>query len=577
MLVILRRDRGIVYFNPFAEELTGHTWDEVREKDYLQLFVPKSVREEVGRHLNRAFSGTASGDLEYPLLTKGAPIRRVSCSVRAFGDYQGEPAVLLTAQDVTVHRHTEDKLQQRTHDLGERVKELNCLFGLSKLVEEFAADLDEILQGLVDILPPGWQYPKETCGRVIFGNREFKTFNFKETQWKQTAPIVVHGDPVGVIEVCYLEEKPLSYEGPFLIEEQRLLDALAKQLGRIAERITAEKELRRERDFAESLIETAPAIVLVLDAKGGILRINPYMEDISGYRLEEVKGKDWFSTFLPERNRNRMRRVLAITANEKQRTGYIDPIVSKDGREIEIEWYDKRLEDAGGNMIGLLAVGQDITDRRKLEKEISEISTKEQQRIGQELHDGLGQELTGLGYLAQTLYCDLRESGVVEFEMANQLADGIERVLEQARNITKGLVPVEIASAGLVSAIRQLAASTEKRCGIECRFQGGVPEPVEDTATATQLFRIVQEAINNAVKHAQADAITVELKADDGQVVFEITDDGIGLPDDSRRASGMGLRIMNYRAEVVGATLNISSTIGGGTVVTCSLPWSGQQ
>ena len=575
MIVILRRDRTVAYFNPFAEELTGRTWEEVRGKDYLEVFVPTAVREEVGEYFHRAFSGTANGEFEYPLLAKGAPIRRVNCSLRAFGDYQGEPAVLLTAQDVTVHRHTEDKLQQRTHDLGERVKELNCLFGLSKLVEEFVTDLDGILQGLVDILPPGWQYPTVTCGRVIFENREFKTFNFKETQWKQDAPITVHGKPMGVIEVYYLEEKRPLYEGPFLIEERRLLDALAKQLGRIAERIKAEKELRRERDFAESLINTAPAIVLVLDIEGRILRINPYMEEISGHRLEDVKGKDWFRTFLPERNRNRMRRMFARTADDKQRRGYVEPIVSKNGREREIEWYDKRLEDASGTLIGLLAIGQDITERRKLEKEISEISTKEQQRIGQELHDGLGQELTGLGYLAETLYCDLQRGGLTESAMANDLASGIENTLEQARNIAKGLVPVEIASAGLVSAIEQLAASTENRCGIKCRFHGSQPAPVADTAIATQLFRIVQEAINNAAKHARARTITIELKTDDDQIVFEVRDDGVGISNDTEQATGMGLRIMNYRAGVIGATLNIGVVDGGGTVVTCSLPRNG--
>jgi len=572
MIVVLRPDGTIAYFNAFAGELTGYAPGEVPGEDYFELFVPKTVRQNVREHFRRALDGDVSGEIEHPLLAKGAPLRWVVGSFRSIGDYRGKPAVLLTAQDITVHKHTEQTLQQRTHDLGERIKELNCLFGLSKLVEELAIDLDGILRGLVDILPPSWQYPEVTCARVVFENREFKTYNFRETEWRQAAEIMVYGQLAGVIEVFYLEEKPQSHEGPFLAEERRLIDALAEQLGRIAERIKAERELRRERDFAESLIETAPAIVLVLDPDGRIVRINPYMEEISGYRLEDVKGKDWFNTFLPERNRQRMRRLFRRAVVRKPRAGEVEPILGKDGREREIEWYDKRLEDANGNLIGLLSIGQDITKRRKLEKEISEISTREQQRIGQELHDGLGQELTGLGYLAETLYCDLQDRAIAEAETANDLADGIGRALEQARTIAKGLVPVEIDANGLMSALRQLTSNTQRRCGIACRFDYDGPVRIEDTAVATQVFRIVQEAINNAAKHSRAKQILVELKTDGGRIALEVRDDGVGIGEDFEEKGGMGLRIMHYRAGVIGATLNVGPAEGGGTIVTCSLP-----
>ncbi len=577
MLVILRPDGTIAYFNAFAGELTGHAPGEVPGEDYFELLVPQAARDEVREFFNGALSHGTSGEIEHPLLAKGAPVRWVVASFRSLGNYRGKPAVLLTAQDTTVRKHTEQTLQQRTHDLGERIKELNTLFGLSKLVEEPSIDLDGILQGVADILPPGWQYPKCTCGRVLFERKEFRTYNFRQTQWKQAAPILVYGNLAGAIEVYYLQEKPQSHEGPFLAEERRLLNALAEQLGRIAERLKAEEELRQERDFAESLIETAPAIVLVLDAGGCIVRINPYMEGISGYRLEDVKGKDWFRTFLPKRNQDRMRRALLGAVGRKPRRGDVDPIVVNDGREREIEWYDKRLEGPGGKLIGLLAIGQDITDRRKLEREISEISTREQRRIGQELHDGLGQELTGLGYLAETLWGDLKVRQAAEAETANKLARGIEHALDQARAIAKGLVPVEIDAKGLMSALAELVSNTQHRCGITCRFLCSEPAPVGDTATAIQLFRIVQEAINNAAKHARAGHIAVELNTDESQITLQVRDDGVGISGDGvagdpEHGPGMGLRIMRHRAGVIGATLSIGPAEGGGTTVTCSLP-----
>ena len=449
MIAILRPDGTIAYFNAFAGELTGHAPGEVPGEDYFELFVPKTARNEVESYFHRALSDTSSGGIEHPLLAKGVPIRWVVSSFRSFGNYRGKPAVLLTAQDITVRKHTEEKLQQRTHDLGERIKELNCLFGLSKLVEEPSIDLDGIFQGLVDILPPGWQYPEATCGRVVFENREFKTYNFRQTEWKQAAPVVVYGNVVGAIEVYYLSEKPPSYEGPFLAEERRLLDALAEQLARIAERIKAEKE-------------------------------------------------------------------------------------------------------------------------------ISEISTREQQRIGQELHDGLGQELTGLGYLAETLLRDLQDRGATEAETANRLARGIEHAMDQTRAIAKGLVPVEIDAQGLMSALDQLVSNTEHRCGVTCRLLCSEAARIGDTATATQLFRIIQEAINNAAKHARAKHIAVELKTDESQITFQVRDDGVGISDDFEQTTGMGLRIMRHRAGVIGATLNVGPADGGGTLVTCSLPQGDQ-
>lgn len=572
MMVVLRPDGTIAYFNTFAEELTGYAAGEIAGADFFKLLVPESTRGEVRSQFERVLSGAPRTEIEHPLVVRGAAVRWVVCTLRPLEDYRGEPAVLLTAQDITVHKHTERKLRRRTHDLGERVKELNCLFGLSKLDEEPGMGLEGILQGLADILPPGWQYPEQTCARIVFENKEYRTYNFSPTQWKQAAPIAVYGAPVGMIEVYYREEKPPAYEGPFLAEERRLLDALAQRLGRIAERIKAEQELRRERDFAESLIETAPAIVLVLDEQGRIVRINPYMEEISGYHLKDVKGKDWFQTFLPKRLRRRMHNLFARARSRKQRAGIVGPIVTTDGREREIEWHDKLLEDAHGRVVGVLAIGQDITDRRRLEKEIVSISTREQQRIGQELHDGLGQELTGLGYLAETLYCDLLQCNAAEAETANRLAAGVERALEQARTIAKGLVPVEIDADGLVAALDQLAAQTEHRCGVRCRCDCTEPAPVGDTTTATQLFRIIQEAINNAVKHARATHITVEVNTDARQIVFQVRDNGVGLSADPEPAPGMGLRIMHHRAAVIGATLNVRPAERGGTLVTCVLP-----
>ena len=133
-------------------------------------------------------------------------------------------------------------------------------------------------------------------------------------------------------------------------------------IGKVTKRKRAEKKLQHERDFADSLVETARAIVLVLDKEGRIVRFNPYMEEISGYRLQEVQGKDWFTTFLPKPDQSRIRQVFLETLTDSNTDGTVNLIVTKDGREREIEWSNTTLKDVNGNITGVLSIGQDITD-----------------------------------------------------------------------------------------------------------------------------------------------------------------------------------------------------------------------
>jgi len=146
----------------------------------------------------------------------------------------------------------------------------------------------------------------------------------------------------------------------------------------ITKRKHAEDALQRERDFAENLIATAQIIVLVLDTKGRIVHFNPYMEAISGYRLEEVQGRDWFTTFLPKRDQDWVRELFLKAVGDIRTHGNVNPIVTKDGREREIEWYCKTLKDvkdADGNTVGLFAVGQDVTERKAAEARIDHLNS----------------------------------------------------------------------------------------------------------------------------------------------------------------------------------------------------------
>jgi len=146
---------------------------------------------------------------------------------------------------------SEETLRKQMHDLGERMKELNCLYGISSLIEKPGSSLDEILQGTVDLIPPSWQYPEITCARLTLGKQEFKTKNFRESVWKQTSDIILLGERIGSLEVCYVEEMPEIDEGPFLKEERCLIDVIAEHLGRITDRKRAEEALNKAHDDLE--------------------------------------------------------------------------------------------------------------------------------------------------------------------------------------------------------------------------------------------------------------------------------------------------------------------------------------
>ena len=167
----------------------------------------------------------------------------------AFRGYRG------VDRDITKRKRAEESLRKQTHDLDERVKELNCLYGISKIRERPDIAFEEMLQEIVDLISSSWQYSAITCARIIIEGQEYKTKNFKETVWKQTSNIVVHGKRIGILEICYLEEKPESDEGPFLKEERSLISAIAERLGRVTEHKQAEGALRKAHDELERRVK----------------------------------------------------------------------------------------------------------------------------------------------------------------------------------------------------------------------------------------------------------------------------------------------------------------------------------
>ncbi len=155
------------------------------------------------------------------------------------------------SREIKKRELVEKELKQVSHSLGERIKELNCLYSISKLRERTDFSLEDIMQAIVDLIPPAWQYPEISCARIIFDGYEFTTTNYKNSRWKLTRDIMVYSERIGTLEVCYLEEKFEIDEGPFLREERNLLDAIAERIAKFIEREWAEDEIRKHRNHDE--------------------------------------------------------------------------------------------------------------------------------------------------------------------------------------------------------------------------------------------------------------------------------------------------------------------------------------
>ncbi len=357
-------DSVIIYTNPKFEEMLGYDPGELIGKHVSRVNAPtdKSPEEtakEIIEVLNK--NGLWRGEI-YNIKKDGT----------AFWCYAGVSVIehpkhgkvwVSMHTDITERKQMESDLWKRTHDLGERVKELNCLFGISQLVEKEGISLEEIFQGTVGLIPYAWQYPEITCARIILEGREFKTENFRETIWKQASDIIVHGKPIGSIEVCLLEEKPESDEGPFLKEERSLLNAISGRLGRLIEHRRGEETLKEY----QKAVESSQEMIAVLDsqyvyclANEAFMRYRGLNRDqVVGHTVTELVGEDAFETKV----KPNFDRCLG-GENVRFEMVYEDPQAGN--RDLQVSYYPLRGDEE--EVTGVVAILRDITLEKKIER-----------------------------------------------------------------------------------------------------------------------------------------------------------------------------------------------------------------
>ena len=335
-----------------------------------------------------------------------------------------------------------------------------------------------------------------------------------------------------------------------------------------------EEALEKERNVVTAMLDTVGALVVVMDTDGRIVRFNRACERSTGKTPADVTGRYLWDLFIPEEDAAGFRTQFERMRDGQLQSEYECQWLAADGTRRQIAWSGACLPAGQGTSAYVIATGIDITERKHLEKAILEISAREQRRIGQDLHDGLGQHLTGIAFMTKVQEEKLKEQRLPYAEDAAKIVKLVNEAINKTRELAKGLSPVVSDSHGLMTALQQLSAEVEDVFGVSCQLRCDSPVLIHDVSVATHLYHIAQEAISNAIKHGLARKIEIDLSASESRGVLTIRDDGTATKKISASGKGMGHHIMRHRAKMIGGTLDIQPSPPHGMVVTCMFPVS---
>ena len=505
-------------------------------------------------------------------------------------------------------QEAEVTLQQRTYDLGERVKELNCLFQIAELIERPGIGVDEILQGAAELIPPAFQYPEITCARVVLHEREYRTSNFKDSQVCLTCPILLQGERGGFIEACLLEEKPDRHDSLFLKEEQGLINAVAERLGHVIGRKEAENALRESVAKYRDLVQNANSIILRLNREAEITFINEYAQQFFGYSEAEILGQSAIGTILIDgpggfnstdivrEMETNPKRYSSLEAKSKRRTGEV----------VWISWTNKEVRDSEGRIIEVLCIGNDQTAQRNLERQLQQAQKME--AIGT-LAGGIAHDFNNilgiiLGYTEMTLICDGAESGFLEKNLSevikatHRAKDLVQQILAFSRQSEQECQPVQV-SLIVKEALKMLRASLPKTIEINQAIDS-VGVTMSDP---TQIHQVIMNLCTNAhhamrehggilevtLKNVDLDAGTeIQQKGLQPGPYIELTVSDTGYGIDAAvvdrifdpyfttkplgEGTGLGLSVVHGIVKGIGGAIEVKSTPGKGSTFEVFLP-----
>ncbi len=532
-----------------------------------------------------------------------------------------EQKILSLEKEITQRKEVEDVLRKREYDLGERFKELTCLYNISKLVTQSDISFEQIFREIIKIIPLAWQFPEVTCARIFFFSQEFKSENFMETSWKQQAEIKVNEKTVGKVEVYYLKEMPEFDEGPFLKAEKDLITAITEILGGIIERNKAEQKLKESEKKYRHLIETSSiGIIEVEMEKRKVSYVNPKFMEIIGYTIDDLKDEkiihkiihsdDIKNLFKTSNEKNLEFRIHDQQGNLKWLSGsrvnkyndkgeleniriWVDDITEK--KELELKFTEKLEQEVKMRT-------QELNQALELQKLYQEQILKASQfksefmaSMSHELRTPLNSIIGFTDILLEGYYGkinekqdqylnDVRSSGA-------HLLDLINKILDISK-IEAGEIKLNIEEIQLKNVINQVK-NTIKPMYKEKKLKFEIIGLDEEKVIQADLIRfkeILYNLFSNAVKYTKEGGFKLEILEHEHHWEFNIIDTGIGIAKEdfdlifkefkrvecdyvaSVEGTGLGLSLTKKLINLHGGNISFTSELGKGTTFTFTLP-----
>lgn len=560
------------YVSPRWKAMLGFAEDELpgdRQLAFFDRLHPDDlpvVRAAIEQHLRQK----DRYDLEFRMRTKSGEYRWFRSRGYVLTDSNGELALLTgSTADVTDKRLAEDALREsetrfralfeqaavgvavietqtgRFLEVNQRACEIARLSRKQMLASTFM-DLCHPDDNLIDLA----QMERLKAGEIShFGMEKRYVLKSGEVVW------------------MHLTVSPLWKPGEAPFTHMAVIEDISR-------RKEAEANYRREMEFNKALVRNTAALIMVTDTSGRVIFVNPAFTRALGYSLRDIRGKlAWEFGLMDAREASKSRTRFAKLVEGAENPPAEARLRAANGEVLVAELWGTSSRDAEGNVDRIIVTGLDITDRQRLQNEVLRISEQEHARIGHDLHDGVGQTMTGVAALIEGLEMSLEGDRRKEAERIREL---VREAIQDVRRLSHGLSPAAVRNRNLGGALKLLAETVEKNFRTRCKCVIDEAVRVDDVDQQTHLFRIAQEAVNNALRHGKPNAVSITL-ARSGPDACQLTvaDDGVGRKAGRKAAAkddGIGMRVMQYRAELIGGDLDIKDRSAGGLKVTCRFP-----
>lgn len=541
-----------------AEHLTGYKPSELLGMHFKALVHPDDLQRVSDHYIHQLETQKLLTRIEFSIHCRNGELKHVEQTVELTGSAATEgPVFLSRVRDVTRQVVAESELE-------ESEERFRTIFETSP-----DAIFIQSLEGIILDLNPAACILHEVNRDDIIGQH-----NTTLAPPERRSVVIENFKKMVDGKISSLNGFSLNKQGvaiPIEIRGNRITfrgqPAMLLYVRDISQRLEAERALQISEQTNESILTALPDVIFWISSEGEYLHYTAESDDLLSTPRAEIIGNNIKYTLPKPVYRQVMQTIRQVLSTDSLQVIRYSLEV---GVPRERKYFETRIVPARDKTV--LMIVRDVTHQRLLEHQVVYAREEERRRIGRDLHDGLGSLLTGIAMLSRGLERDAADGKSISSDQLEQIASLAKEGVDQARALARGLNPMKLEELGLVAALEKLASDTQTISRIPVTVSAADVDDVFDDDMAMQMYWIAQEAITNAVRHASAERIELVVRRQNEDIQLIIADDGSGLPEGEGRDEGVGLPIMTYRAQLIGARLSIGISTLGGTEVRCTIP-----